>query len=108
MSAKKTRTARPKAKRVPAWTRKVNPHAFASLDAGGDQETMIHVYWSALGDARDLREGGRGHLMQRDRVSASLGLDCAPDPGFTNDEMQSITFAAKMAALKCLRQRKSK
>jgi hypothetical protein len=89
----------------PAWIKNVNPKAFASCDANGGQETMIHVYWSALGDARDVREGGNGHRMQRDRVSASLGLDRTPEPGFTPDEMQSITRAAKMAALKCLRER---
>ena len=101
------RTAKhPKAKRAPAWTKTVNPKAFASLDAGpAHEETMIHVYWSALGDARDRREGGLGHRMQRDRVTASLGLDHAPDPGFTEAEMQSIAYAAKMAALKCLRLR---
>jgi len=69
---------------------------------------MLHVYWSALGDARDVREGDQGHRMQRDKVTASLGLDRAPDPGFTEAEMQDITFAAKMAALKCLRVRKPK
>jgi hypothetical protein len=100
---KKPKTKKPK--RAPAWTKTVNPNAFASCDAGGRQETMIHVYWSALGDARDAREGNNGHRMQRDKVSASLGLDSAPDPGFTPDEMQTITRAAKMAALKCLRER---
>lgn len=80
--------------------------AFASLDGGQPkEEVMIHVYWSALGDARDKREGDHGHRMQRDKVTASLGLDRAPDPGFTEAEMQSITYAAKMAAIKCLRQR---
>lgn len=103
---RKRKIKKPDPVELPWWTT-VNPKAFASHDAGGGQETMIHVYWSALGDARDLREGGRGHLMQRDRVSASLGLDCAPDPGFTSDEMQTITRAAKMAALKCLRMRKA-
>jgi hypothetical protein len=93
------------AKPPPAWTKNVNPKAFASCDANGGQETMIHVYWSALGDVRDTREGGHGHRMQRDRVSASLGLDRAPVPGFTPDEMQTITHAAKMAALKCLSER---
>lgn len=95
----------------------INPKAFASsmlvtpnqLEGGRPQEeVMLHVYWSALGDARDVREGGQGHRMQRDKVTASLGLDRAPDPGFTKSEMQDITFAAKMAALKCLRARKRK
>ena len=93
-------------KRTPAWTKTVNPKAFASLDAGGlREETMIHVYWSGYGDARDDRDGGMGHRMQRDKVTASLGLDRCPDPGFTEAEMQSIAYAAKMAALKCLRAR---
>lgn len=90
----------------PAWIQDVSPRAFASLDAGGSQETMIHVYWSALGDARDAREGGHGHRMQRDKIGVSLGLDAAPEPGFTPVEMQEIAFAAKMAALKCLRGRR--
>ena len=96
-------------KRTPAWTKTVTSRAFASLDGAGDQEeTMIHVYWSALGDARDVREGGHGHRMQRDKVTASLGLDGAPDPGFTSEEMQQIVFAAKVAAIKCLRLRRSR
>jgi len=94
-------------KRAPAWTKIVNPKAFASLDAGpSHEETMIHVYWSGYGDARDAREGGMGHRMQRDRVTASLGLDHCPDPGFTEAEMQTIAYAAKIAAIKCLRMRK--
>lgn len=93
-------------RRDPAWIKQVNPKAFASLDAARPrEEAMIHVYWSGLGDARDARDGGRGHLMQRDKVTANLGLDRAPDPGFTDNEMQQIAFAAKMAALKCLRLR---
>lgn len=104
MTTKKTT----KKKRAPAWTKQVNPKAFASLDgARGQEEVMIHVYWSAMGDARDARDGGRGHLMQRDKVTACLGLDRAPVPGFTEDEMQRIAFAAKMAAIKCLRLRKA-
>ncbi len=91
------------AKRAPAWTKIVDPKAFASLDAANQgEETMIHVYWSGYRDARDQRDGGMGHRMQRDKVTASLGLDKCPDPGFTEEEMQSIAYAAKMAALKCL------
>lgn len=59
------------------------------------QEVMLHVYWSALNDKDD---DGRGHLVQRDRVTADLGLDVVPDPPFTPDEMQKIMFAAKFAA----------
>lgn len=36
---------------------------------------------------------------------ADLGLDAAPVPGFTEAEMQMITSAAKIAAIKCLRAR---
>ncbi len=103
MTAKRKTTT----KRAPAWTKTVNPQAFASIGSGLPQEVMIHVYWSARGDARDARDGGRGHLMQRDKVTADLGLDQAPDPGFTGAEMQAITFAAKIAAIKCLRLRRS-
>lgn len=77
---------------------------FASLGPGNRQECMIHVSWSGLGDAGD---DGRGHLVMRGRVTADLGLDDVPTPPFSPEEMQDITRAAKMAALKCLRDRKS-
>lgn len=81
--------------------------AFASLDAGpAHVETMIHVYWTGRGDARDARDGGAGHRMQRDKITASLGIDAPVEPGFTEPEMQSIAYAAKIAALKCLRARR--
>jgi hypothetical protein len=99
----RTRKRKTAKKRAPSWIEQVNPQAFASLDAGGThEETMIHVYWSGYRDARDIREGGMGHRMQRDKVTASLGLDRCPDPGFTPDEMQTIARAAKFAAIKCL------
>lgn len=102
-----TAKRKPRTKRAPAWTKTVNPKAFASLDAGpAHVETMIHVYWSGYGDARDVRDGGAGHRMQRDKVTASLGLDQAVEPGFTEAEMQSIAYAAKMAALRCLTARR--
>jgi len=85
--------------------------AFASLSGpSGDkrEECMIVVAWTGLNDARDKREGGHGHLMMRDRVMADLGLEAVPVPGFTNEEMQLITFAAKMQALKCLTARKTR
>jgi hypothetical protein len=104
-TAKRKTTTKRSTKRAPAWTKTINPKAFASLDAAGGKETMIAVYWSGYGDARDARDGGMGHRMQRDKVIASLGLDRCPDPGFTPEEMQSIAYAAKMAALKCLRLR---
>jgi hypothetical protein len=78
--------------------------AFKNLGPNRDaQEVMIHVYWSALnyGDDDD-----RGHLMQRGKVAADLGLDAVPDPPFTRDEMEIITRAAKLQALKCLGARK--
>lgn len=94
-------------RRAPAWTRRVDPRAFSSLDAGPPHvESMIHVYWSGYGDARDARDGGAGHRMMRDKVTASLGLDRAIEPGFSEDEMQRILYAAKMAALRCLSERR--
>jgi hypothetical protein len=66
---------------------------------------MIHVCWSGYGDARDVRDGGMGHRMMRDKVTANLGFDQAIEPGFSEEEMQTITYAAKMAALKCIRTR---
>ena len=98
---------KPSMKRAPAWTKTVNPEAFASLDAGpAHVESMIHVYWSGYGDARDARDGGMGHRMMRDKVTASLGLDHAIEPGFSEEEMQAITYAAKIAAMKCLTARR--
>ena len=37
---------------------------------------------------------------------ASLGLYSAIEPGFSEDEMQRIVFAAKMAALRCPSERR--
>jgi len=75
-------------------------------DAGpAHVETKIHVYWSSYGDERDTRDGSHGHRIIRDRVTASLGLDHALEPGFSPNEMQIIAYAAKKAALKCLRAR---
>ncbi len=96
-----------KTKNVPAWIDAVNPSAFKSISAGPPHvETMLHVYWSGYRDARDVRDGGMGHLMVRDKVTADLGFDHTIEPGFTSDEMQKIAFAAKMAALKCLSARR--
>jgi hypothetical protein len=69
------------------------------------EECLIHVYWSGLRDRKGLTEGD-SHLIQRGKVSADLGLEGIPDPPFTSAEMQEITFAAKIQALKCLRARK--
>lgn len=78
--------------------------AFASASGVGHrEECLIHVYWTGLWDPNDP---GRGHLLHRGEVSADLGLDAVPVPPFTDEEMQLITFAAKMQALKCLRARK--
>jgi hypothetical protein len=66
---------------------------------------LLHVYWTGLHDPADP---GQGHLLQRGKVSADLGLDAVPNPPFTNEEMQQIMFAAKMQAIKCLRARRSK
>lgn len=78
--------------------------AFASLSGDqrrGGEECLIHVYWTG-----HTRGGGEsGHLVQRGKVSADLGLDAIPSPPFTGEEMQSITRAAKMAAIRCLRKR---
>ena len=82
----------------------VEKRAFASYAAEGDAECMIHVAWSG---AFDKDDDGRGHLVRRGSVIASLGMP-PPDPPFTSGEMEKITFAAKMQALKCLRLRKRK
>jgi hypothetical protein len=67
------------------------------------QECMIGVHWTGLNDPGD---DGRGHNLFRDMAHADLGLDGVPDPPFTRDEMQRILFAAKMAAIKCLHNRR--
>lgn len=64
-------------------------------------EVLLHVYWTK----HTSDDGDRsGHLSMRGKVSADLGLETSPD--FTAAEMEQITFAAKMQALKCLRARK--
>lgn len=65
------------------------------------QEVMLRVSWSCLNHA----DGQQQHC-RRDEVMLDLGLEKLPDPSFTNDEMQRIAFAAKMAALKALSARK--
>lgn len=67
------------------------------------REFLLHVYWSGLDDGGD---DGRGHLMQRGKVTCDMGLENFPDPPPTDDEMQKVTFAAKMAMAKVLRERK--
>lgn len=69
----------------------------------GAKEFMLHVHWSGLDDGDD---DGRGHLLRRGTVVADVGLENFPDPPPTDEEMQQVMFAAKMALLKVLRQRK--
>ncbi len=45
------------------------------------------------------------HLIRRGSVMADMGFSC-PDPPPTDDEMQAVTYAAKMAMIKVLRARK--
>ena len=66
-------------------------------------EFLLHVYWSGLNDGGD---DSRGHLIQRGKVTCDMGLENFPDPPPTAEEMQQVTFAAKMALLKILRTRK--
>lgn len=61
---------------------------------------MLRVSWSCLNHS----DGQQQHA-RRDEVMLDLGLEAVPDPSFTNDEMQQIAFAAKMAALKALARR---
>lgn len=41
------------------------------------------------------------------RVSIDVGLHKVPEPTLTNAEMEPVAYAAKMALVKVLRQRKS-
>ncbi len=86
----------------------VKRRVFSSLTQGphGERqpEYLIRVAWSAAFDPGD---DGRGHMVRRDEVTANLGIDGIIEP-FTDREMQDITYAAKMAAAKCLRERKKK
>ena len=75
--------------------------SLAGLSVG--KEFLLHVYWSGLDDGGD---DGRGHLIQRGKVTADMGLENFPAPPPTAEEMQQVMFAAKMALLKILRTRK--
>lgn len=66
-------------------------------------EYVIRVSWSAAFDPDDK---GEGHRIRRGEVTANLGIEGIIQP-FTAREMQDITFAAKMAAARCLRARKA-
>lgn len=94
-------TCEPEHSNIAIMRELVKKRAFSSYAAEGGPECMIHVSWSGAFDDDD---DGRGHLMRRGEVIANLGLP-PPSPPFTSDEMQKITFAAKMQALKCLRLR---
>ena len=48
---------------------------------------------------------GSNHLIRLAEVMADVGLSF-PDPPVTVEEMQPVAFAAKMALLKVLRERK--
>ena len=48
---------------------------------------------------------GKDHNIRLSEVMADVGLSF-PDPPPTNEEMQAVTFAAKMALLRELRKRK--
>ena len=65
------------------------------------QEVMLRVSWSCLNHA-----DGQPQHARRGEVMLDLGLEKAPEPEFTRDEMQSIAYAAKIAALKALARRK--
>lgn len=61
------------------------------------QEVMLRVSWSCLN-----HPDGQPQHARRGEVMLDLGLEAAPDPELTADEMQRVAFAAKIAALKAL------
>ncbi len=67
---------------------------------GYAQEVMLRVSWSVLN-----HDDGQPQHVRRGEVMLDLGLESAPEPPFTRDEMQLVAYAAKMAALKALRTR---
>lgn len=66
-------------------------------------EVMLRVSWSVL-----VHPDGQPQHTRRGEVMLDLGLESNPDPEFTREEMQSVAFAAKMAALKALAKRRKK
>ena len=58
------------------------------------EEFLLRVSWSAAPD----------HQVRRGEVMADVGLPC-PEPPPSREEMQQVTYAAKVALLKCLRKR---
>ncbi len=67
------------------------------------QEVMLRVSWSCL-----RHEDGQPPHARRGEVMLDLGLEAAPSPELTADEMQSVAIAAKFALLKALTKRKHK
>lgn len=65
------------------------------------EEAMLYVGYTEL---REKRITG-GHTIRRGEVMADIGLEKYPNPVFTSEDMQRITYAAKMEALRCLRKR---
>lgn len=83
------------------WVYKADNHILAKLVHVGSTkpEVILRVAWSCLG-----HPDGQGHMTWRGMVLADLALDKIPD--FTDAEMQRITRAAKLEAMKVLRDRK--
>lgn len=63
-------------------------------------EVMLRVSWSCLNHA-----DGQPQHTRRGEVMLDLGLEMNPEPDLSNEEMQSVALAAKMAALKALAKR---
>lgn len=81
----------------------VRPKSVTTVESAAalrPEEVLIHVYWTGL-VGRDDSEGG--HRLQRGKVSADLGF--VPKPPLSDAEMQEITHAAKMQAIRCVRKR---
>ena len=75
------------------------------------EEFMLQVSWSTNAHP-DQKPGDeeRGQIKhcRRGQVSLDLGLPFKHGDDFTTEEMHEIAYAAKMAALKALRKRRSK
>lgn len=79
--------------------RKPTPPSIADMRIRRGGETLIHVYYTRW-SPDDFDD--RGHLLQRGKVSADLGLETGAGVDFANEEMQRIAQAAKFAAIKCI------